>query len=284
MSPFAQRCLLAGIPAMTKESWNLSLRCANKHIMKHLIINFFVLIYATCIFTGCAPSPLIELPSTIPVAGTTIHYAFGRAPIPGGDTTNTTSAGDERLTVADMEGYLPLGRWFIWGMQAGIPAPSASNNGAGPFSIFYPFYAWQYSTSLSVKPVPYAIASVWIGSRFLDGPVGGVEAMTGNEYFSMGGGWAEIEEVRSIPAGSVDDGWAYLIAHPLGYGRIAVGWEAFQLDAKVGYGPGNKDPWMWQFSIGLKFARPTSSPHPKPREVEKPKPIVDEPPEGPESH
>jgi hypothetical protein len=251
--------------------------------IKPLVFKFPLAVFAVWIFAGCAPSPLIELPSTIPVAGTTIHYALGRTPIPGGDTTNTTSAGDENLKVADLEGYLPLGRWLIWGMQAGLPLPSSSN-GAGPFSIMYPLYAWQLSTSVSVKPVPFAIGSIWIGSRFFDGPVGGVEAMAGNEYFSMGGGWADIEEVRSIPAGPVDDAWAYLIAHPLEYGRVAVGWEAFQMDAKVGYGPGNKDPWMWQVSIGWKFAHQTSSPHPIHREPKKPIPLVDEPQEGPESH
>jgi|GEM_PF-3121921 len=255
--------------------------------IKPLVFESSLAMLAIGIFAGCAPSPLIELPSTIPAAGTTIHYSIGRTPIPGGDTTNTTSAGDERLTVGDVEGYLPLGKWFIWGMQAGLPFPSASNDAAGPFSILYPIYAWQYSTSLSIKPVPFAIVSGWIGSKFLDGPVGGVETMAGNEFFSVGCGWAEIEEVRSIPAGPVDDGGAYLIAHPLEYGRVAVGWEAFQLDAKFGYGMRNKDPWMWQISVGLYFGPPNSSvPHRRvpPKQVEIPPPPLqfDEPSEGPE--
>jgi len=241
------------------------------------------------ILTSCAPSPLIELPSTIPAAGTTIHYALGRAPVPGGDTTNSTSAADERLEVADVEGYLPLGKWLIWGMQSGMPFPAASDEALGPFGILYPMYAWQISTSLSVKPVPFAIGSIWIGSRWFYGPVGGVEAMAGNEFFSVGGGWAEIEEVRWIPSNSVDDDWAYLIAHPVGYGRVAVGWEALQMDAKVGYGPGNKDPWMWQVSMGLKFAHQNSPvPHQhvplKKVEIDQPQAKFDEPNEGPEGH
>lgn len=247
------------------------------------VLKLPLLVCLILIFFGCAASPLIELPTTIPDSGVTLHYAFGRMPIPGGDTTNSTSASDEEIKVGDVEIYTPLSHWLFWGVQVGMPFPSTSQ-GAGPFSIMYPFYALQYSTSLSVKPVPFVIGSIWMGSRLLVGPVGGVEAMTGNEFFSIGGGWAEIEEIRSIPAGPVENGYAYLMARSVEYGRVAVGWGPIQVDTKIGYGIGNKYPWMWQMSIGLHIGNQKSaSPHRHLETKRPPSTTLDTIQEGPES-
>jgi len=190
---------------------------------------------------GCA-TRIPDLPTTIPTRGYNIQYSQGRAPLAWTDTTvgdpsspPVTSA-QEEFRVIGFDDIFNVGKYLKFGLYGDLPNIQAS-------------------TSVSVLPTPYAILNVWVGENVFSGLAGGVETMVGDSNVSAGVGYARTrnlvhwDEYCEMNC-EYDPYWA---TQQVPYVRLAAAWHLFVADGKVGYSAGNRDPWTWQWSVGIRL-------------------------------
>jgi hypothetical protein len=194
------------------------------------------------IVVGCA-TRIPDLPSTIPTRSYNLAYSGGRAPLPWTDTA-VGDASSPSVTSAQEE-FRVIGFSDIFNLGDHVR-----------FGLYGDFPTVQASTSISVLPTPYTVLSGWVGANVFSGFAGGIEAMAGDSSVSAGVGFARIRNLVHRDEGCEFIGCSpdlYWAAQSVPYVRLAAAWHLFVADGKVGYSKGNRGPWTWQWSVGIRF-------------------------------
>lgn len=191
---------------------------------------------------GCA-TRLPDLPTTIPTRGFNVQYSGGRAPLPWTDTKVGDSTSPP--VTSDQQGFQVVGVDDIFSAGKYVK-----------LGCYLDIVSFQASASVSVLPTPYTVLSSWVGIQAFSGPAAGLEAMVGDSNVSAGVGFARIRNLVHRDEGCAFVGCSpdlYWATQSVPYVRLAAAWHLLVADGKLGYSTGNRDPWAWQWSVGIRL-------------------------------